>query len=86
MVASQFSDLRLPSARQGRVTRARSAMRRSSADVLLPRATRTIDQQLAAIRAAAFGLTEKQARETPRRSALCDFFQPYHPASGTLLA
>jgi hypothetical protein len=45
-----------------------------------------IDQQLAAIRAAAFGLTEKQARETPRRSALCDFFQPYHPASGTLLA
>jgi hypothetical protein len=29
-----------------------------------------IDQQLAAIRAAAFGLTEEQARETPCRSAL----------------
>ena len=29
-----------------------------------------IDQQLTAIRAAAFGLTEAQARETPCRSAL----------------
>ncbi|MGH3585222.1 MAG: DinB family protein, partial [Pseudonocardia sp.] len=29
-----------------------------------------IDEQLAAIRAAAFGLTEQQARETPCRSAL----------------
>ena len=29
-----------------------------------------IDQQLTAIRAAAFGLTEEQARETPCRSAL----------------